>query len=85
VGRIREVIENSKFHIHWYARRKSDQNMFYATSNGDGTPYTSELDSASVILWNFSTRVDNTSFSVSKFFLNQFKVEYSRHDSLMIK
>ena len=84
VGRIKEVTGNSKFLIQWYAKRKGDQNMFDATRNGDGTPYVSELESESVILWNFSTRVGNNSFSVSKFFLNQFKVEYSRHESLVM-
>ena len=84
VGRITKVTGNSKFCIQWYAKRKGDQNTFFATRNGDGTPYTSELESASVILWNFSTRVGDDSFSVSKFFLNQFKVEYSRHDSLVL-
>jgi hypothetical protein len=85
LGRIRKVTEDSKFSIQWYTRqKKGDQNMFYATNNGDGSPYTSELDAASVILWNFSTRINDSSFSVSKFFLSQFKVEYSRHDQLMI-
>ena len=83
LGRILEVnIENS-FTIQWFTRQKGDQNMFRAAINRDGSPYTSVLDSASVILWNFSTRVSDSSFSVSKFFLSQFKIEYLKHDSLL--
>ena len=82
VGRVLNVTNLSKFQIHWFERRKGDMNMYYAACNRDGSPYTSEIESASVILWNFSTRIDDASFSVSKFFLNQFKVEYSRHDAL---
>ena len=57
--------------------------MFVAASNGDGTPYVTELENDSVIFWNFSSVLDEQSFSVSKFFLNQFKLEYERHDNRM--
>ena len=85
LGRIIIVISPDNFTIQWYVREKGNHNMFRAATNRDGTPYTSELDSASVILWNFSTRVSDSSFSVSKFFLSQFKIEYLKHDSLMKK
>ena len=81
VGRIKELLGTNKFRIHWYKRRKG--NEFVGVNNSDGSPYTSDLDNEMVILWNFSTRLNENSFSVSKFFLDQFKVEYDNHDSLL--
>ena len=52
--------------------------------NDDGSPYTSELDTAMVILWNFSTAMDDQCFSVNTFFLTKFKEEYAKHDAAMI-
>ena len=57
-----------------------NMNVFHASSEPDGKPYTSDLDVETVILWNFSTRIDDNSFSVNDFFLNKFKEEYCRHD-----
>ena len=85
LGRIVKVTGPTSFQIQWYERKKSDRHMFCAALRKDGTPYVSDCDAASVILWNFSTRVDDSSFSVSKFFLSHFKVEYARHDSLLVE
>ena len=85
LGRIVKVTGSTSFQIQWYERKKSDRHMFCAALKKDGTPYVSDCDAASVILWNFSTRVDDSSFSVSKFFLSHFKVEYARHDSLLVE
>ena len=81
-GRIVKILENCQFLIQWYEKQKG--NTFVAAFNSDGSPYTTELDTATVILWNFSSKIDETSFHVNNFFLSKFKEEYCRHDSTNI-
>ena len=76
--------DESNFTIQWYERKKGNQNKFYASKNDDGSPYTSDLETGMVILWNFSTRVDDDCFLVNSFFLNKFKEEYALHDAALI-
>ena len=80
LGQIVKKLSNQTFTIQWYERRKGNMNVFHASTEPDGKPYTSDLDVETVILWNFSTRIDDNSFSVNDFFLNKFKEEYCRHD-----
>ena len=80
LGCVLRKIDN-QFTIQWYDRRKGDVNTFFALENPDGTPYTSDLDTGTVILWNFSSRIDDASFTVNSFFLDKFKEEYCRHDA----
>ena len=80
-GRVVKIMQNHQFLIHWFARQKGNSNTFVATYNSDETPYTTELDTATVILWNFSSKIDETSFHVNNYFLLKFKEEYCRHDS----
>ena len=80
IGRVLKKIDNKSFNIQWYEKKKGNLNNFYASKNADGTPYTSDLETGTVILWNFSSKIDDHSFSVNNFFLNQFKEEYCRHD-----
>ena len=77
-GRIVQILENHQFMIQWYDKQKG--NIFIASFNSDGTPYTTKLDNGTVILWNFSSRVDDSSFHVNSFFLSKFKEEYCKHD-----
>ena len=84
LGRIVQRLSEETFIIQWYERRKGNMNVFHASFESDGKPYTSTLDVETVILWNFSTGIDDTSFSVNDFFLNKFKEEYCRHDSNVI-
>ena len=81
LGRVLRKIDDAQFTIQWYDRRKGDVNTFFALENPDGTPYTSDLETGTVILWNFSSRIDDKSFSVNNFFLNKFKEEYCKHDA----
>ena len=81
LGRVLRKLDNTQFTIQWYDRRKGDVNTFFALENPDGTPYTSDLDTGTVILWNFSSRIDDASFTVNSFFLDKFKEEYCRHDA----
>ena len=75
-----QKLDRSVFTLQWYERRKGNSNKFYASVNADGSPYTSNLDNGTVILWNFSSKIDDSSFSVNNFFLTKFKEEYCRHD-----
>jgi hypothetical protein len=81
LGRVLRKIDQANFTIQWYEKRKGNLNKFYASKQADGTPYTSDLETGTVILWNFSSRIDDESFSVNHFFLNKFKEEYCRHDA----
>ena len=67
VGRIVSVESSSSFKIQWYQRSKKDRNLFTASQRSDGTPYVDSCECESVILWNFSTRIDEQSFIVSTF------------------
>jgi hypothetical protein len=80
-GRIIKIVDSHKFLIHWFARAKGDRNTFVASYNGDKSPYTSELETGTVILWNFSSKIDQSSFHVNSFFLLKFKEEYIVHDN----
>ena len=80
IGRVLQKLDRSVFTLQWYERRKGNTNNFYASVNADGSPYTSNLDNGTVILWNFSSKIDDSSFSVNNFFLTKFKEEYCRHD-----
>ena len=80
IGRVLQKLDRSVFTLQWYERRKGNTNNFYASVNADGSPYTSNLDNGTVILWNFSSKIDDSSFSVNNFFLGKFKEEYCRHD-----
>ena len=80
IGRVLQKLDRSVFTLQWYERRKGNSNKFYASVNTDGSPYTSNLDNGTVILWNFSSKIDDSSFSVNNFFLGKFKEEYCRHD-----
>ena len=84
LGRVLSKKDDFNFTIQWYEKRKGNQNNFYASKNADGSAYTSDLESGMVILWNFSTRIDDESFSVNCFFLNKFKEEYAVHDASLI-
>ena len=44
--------------------------MFIATTNANGSPFISELESDNVILWNFSENIDTKSFLVNDFSKN---------------
>ena len=84
LGRVLSKRDDFNFTIQWYEKRKGNQNNFYASKNADGSAYTSDLETGMVILWNFSTRIDDESFSVNCFFLNKFKEEYAVHDASLI-
>ena len=81
-GRIVNIQGEGRFMIQWYERKKG--NTFVACFNPDGSPYTTELETETVILWNFSSKIDDKSFHVNNFFISKFKEEYCRHDSAII-
>ena len=80
-GRIIKIVDSHKFLIHWFVKAKGARNTFVASHNPDGSPYTSELEAGTVILWNFSSRIDQSSFQVNNFFLLKFKEAYIMHDN----
>ena len=68
-GRILRVDEGRKFLLQWYSKKKGSSNTFVASFNSDGSPYTSLLDTETVMLWNFSSDIDNTSFHINNYFV----------------
>ena len=80
-GRILKVTENTRFEIQWYAKVKGSRNTFEASYNANGSPYTSVLASETVMLWNFSSDIDDSRFHVSDYFLSKIKELYITNDS----
>ena len=79
VGRVKTILEDSKFVIHWY-QRQGKSNKFHAMFNGDKTPYVTELENANVMMWEISVQKDEKSFHVTPYRLSQFKKEYTKYD-----
>ena len=80
-GRILRVDEGRKFLLQWYSKKKGSSNTFVASLNSDGSPYTSLLDTETVMLWNFSSDIDNTSFHINNYFVTKIKELYITNDS----
>ena len=79
IGKVVKVLPEQKFVINWYARRRGNQNMFYAMEE-NGKPYCSVQENACVILWGISVNQSSDSFFVSNFSLSQIKNEYLNYD-----
>jgi hypothetical protein len=80
VGRVLKKCSNSTFLIHWYERVKADLNKFKAVMLSSGEPYSTVLETASVILWNFSIKRSDYSFSVPTVSMAQIEGLYEYHD-----
>ena len=75
LGRVVSIDSKcQKFKLQWFARR-SRGSTFYGMSNSDSSPFVSEQDVCSVMLWDFSI-----SFSVSSYWLDKIAATYEEHD-----
>ena len=80
LGRVTKVnSENGKFTLQWFSRR-SRGSTFYGMKNADGSPFVSEQNVLSVMLWEFSENKTETSFSVSPYWLDKIAKEAEMHD-----
>ena len=79
VGRVKEVLPGGKFVINWYARRKGNNNKFFAMKCG-GRPYMSVQDNACVMLWGFADQKEEESFEISNYWLSKIKSDYEIYD-----
>ena len=81
VGKVKQMLPGRKFVIHWYGRKSGRGNLFSALSNKDNTPYLSELDMNSIMFWAFTEMRRESSFVISKFWLENLRLEYERLDN----
>ena len=76
-----KITETTRFEIQWHAKVKGSRNTFEASYNANGSPYTSVLASETVMLWNFSSDIDDSRFHVSDYFLSKIKELNITNDS----
>ena len=81
VGRVLNILLDKKFSIHWFERH-GKSGKFHAMENPDGTPYASELENSSVMMWDIATQSMDKSFHVTPYRLGQIVKEYKKYDNM---
>ena len=81
VGRVKEMLPGNRFIIQWYSRSGRGK-IFQAMKCGDESPNLSELSMETIMFWNMSESRKDESFTLSNFWLENMKVEYSKIDGL---
>merc|ERR1712183_1117196 len=79
IGRVARILEDKKFYIHWF-RRNGKGTKFHAMFNPDNTPYISELELSSVMMWDISAQRSENNFQVTPYRLAQIGKEYKKYD-----
>jgi hypothetical protein len=79
VGRVVEILPESRFSLHWFSRR-SRSKTFYAMFSTDGSKFVSEEECDSVMLWEMTTDKTETSFVLDDYWLKKIQDEYAAHD-----
>ena len=80
LGRVTEIDSVlGKFKLQWFSRR-SRGTTFYSMENNDGSPFVSEQEFLSVMLWGFSENQTNSSFTVAQYWLDRIAKEAEEHD-----
>ena len=80
LGRVTELnTEQGKFKMQWFSRR-SRGSTFYGMKNADGSNFVSEQDVLSVMFWEFTENKNESSFTVSRYWLDKIEKEAEMHD-----
>ena len=80
LGRVTEIdAKNGKFKLQWFSRR-SRGSTFYGMKNADSSPFVSEQDVLTVMFWQFTENRNESSFSVSSYWLDKIAIEAEMHD-----
>ena len=84
LGRVISVLAGGQdFVVRWF-KKKSRSTVYQASSNPNGTPFTSTMSADSVMLWNFSDNKTENSFEVSSEWFEKIMKHYHDHDSCYI-
>ena len=78
VGRVIQILEGGRFIIHWYIRKSGRGNTFTASFEANGSRSVTELETGTVMFWSMSENRTKNSFSLSLFWLENIRREYSR-------
>ena len=81
VGRVAGLKNRDSFLVHWYEKdQNSKAGRYIAMKSDDGSPYTSELDLSSVMLWSFTESRTDDSFVITPVWMECLKQEYTKMD-----
>ena len=78
-GRVLEILPGNTFKIQWFSRR-GRSNKFYASTNKDGSAYTTVLESTVVMFWEICEAKQESSFILSPVWMKKILDEYSKYD-----
>ena len=81
LGRVKEVLDDSKFVIQWY-QRQGKSLKFHAMLNADKSPYVSQLENSNVMMWSFSVEKTPNSFHLTPYRFSQILREYKKYDDM---
>ena len=78
-GRVLEILPGNKFKLQWFTRT-GRSNKFHASSNKDGSAYTTVLETSVVIFWEICEAKYESNFILSPVWMKKILVEYSKYD-----
>ena len=78
-GRVLETLPGNHFMIQWFSRR-GRSNKFHASTNKDGTAYTTVLATSVVMFWEICEAKHESSFILSPVWMKKILDEYSKYD-----
>ena len=84
VGRVKEILSEEEFIIHWFERLQPNSNSFVASKNADGSPYVSKQSMACVMFWQMAINATEDSFDISEYDMKRISHEYKAHDKCYI-
>ena len=85
VGRVQELLsETREFRIRWYERKHKKSLVFHPSVNNDGSPYLSVVSVDTVMFWEFTEKLSDDSFKVSREWLAKISDGYDSHDQCNI-
>ena len=81
VGRIASLKNRDTFVVQWYEKDQTNKcGKYVAMKSDDGSPYTSELDQSSVMIWSFTESRTDDSFVITPVWMDCLKQEYAKMD-----
>ena len=81
VGRVQELLsETREFRIRWYERKHKKSLLFQPSVNKDGSPYLSIVSVDTVMFWEFTEKLSDDTFKVSREWLDKISDGYESHD-----
>ena len=82
VGRVVEILPNEEVSVHWYTRQPGRRGQYHASFSSDGSPLTGAVSLDSLLFWDMSEDVKETSFYLSNYWLEIIKSQYLEMDQM---